>query len=102
MIYLVTLPRDDQGIIFDCRIFSKTDSYIANWISKNGFIKNYILSESKNLISQFDIIYSQMMDNPEESLRKIRRFRDPKGKIYFTEGDIEKIDEFYRRIKKEK
>jgi len=101
LLYLNSTPKEDGSISFDGKIYADTDSAIANIASKIWFVRNFILGESNELISQFDTIYSQMMENPEENLKRIMQFRDPKGKIYFSGKDIEKLNRFYESLKKD-
>lgn len=102
LLHLESRPNSEGGIDFDGKIYADSESRIFRLMSKLSFVKSYFSSQATEVATRFDDVYREMTKDPEGNLKKIMNHRDPKGKIYFSDDEIERIIKFYNAVKDKK
>lgn len=98
LLYVESVPAKEGGIEFEADIYAYSTSKLFRFLSIIPGVRKYFASEATKVITQFDVVYTKLMEDPEGNLRKILEFKDDKGSSYFKDDELEKVLQFYNRI----
>lgn len=94
LLHLESRPDREGRIKYAVHIYSDSDSWILNLVSRISFVKHYLIHEVSDVVANFDSMYSTMLQNPQEGLQKLMKLRDPAGSVYFSDSDLELVKKF--------
>lgn len=94
LLHVESRPNRQEGIDYAAHVYANSDSRILNLLARIPFVKRYLAGEMDDVVAKFDVLYAEMLLDPRANLQKLMKFRDPAGRIYFSDPDIEMTTRF--------